>query len=268
MLEIHESLDELLDVPVSRMNGNLLPAADPDALSYTTAIGVALGADGSGLGRINLIPQSRTDKKIAAQRRIQTVIGGVVAIAAVAAGAVFLSGRISAQRVEHAQALRENDKLKKIQVAATRVKTEHDSVAKAYQIVANSLGRDKPAVDVIKAVSDTIPKTGGIYLTQLSFDRSGAVAIHGITKSETAATDFVLALQASDVFVDVRLPYMGDAQSETTPAAAATTAATKPKSGENMSFIISCRIKGMSKLELDRLTSTRSVKPAAQKGTE
>src|SRR5205823_1882216 len=145
---IHESLDDLLEVPVTRMNGNLLPAGDPDALSYTTAIGVALGADGFGLNQINLIPQSRTDKKVAAKRRVQGVALGFIAVAVAAAGIVFLVGNVAKQKDEHTKALQANAQLTTIKSIATKSKSEHDTVSKAYQIVANSLGRDKPAVDV------------------------------------------------------------------------------------------------------------------------
>src|SRR5258708_25147572 len=105
---IHESLDELLEVPVTRMNGNLLPAGDPDALSYTTAIGVALRADGFGLNQIKLIPQSRTDKKVAAKRRVQGLVAGLMLIAAVAAGLVLLAGKISEQKKERTEAVTAN----------------------------------------------------------------------------------------------------------------------------------------------------------------
>ena len=124
---------------------------------------------------------------------------------------------------------------------------EHDKITKTYGLVSASMGRDKPAVDILKAISDCVPKGNALHLTQLTFDRTGTVSLHGMSKSEVAATDFVLALQASGAFLDVRLPYLGDAQAETTPTtttAAAAAAAPKPKPGENMSFIISCRAKG------------------------
>lgn len=242
---VSESLGNLLDVPVSRMNGRLLPAGDPESLGYVTAIGTAIGADGDGLNRINLIPQSRAEKKAAARRRSQA-LGVTALVVLVILGAVyFVSKALAEQKQELAEAKKWNARLQTWQKGLTKSKSDHDKIAKTYGLVSISMGRDKPSVDILKAVSDCVPKGGAIHLTQFSFDRNGTVALHGMTKSESAATDFVLALQASGEFLDVRLPYMGDAQAEIAPTST-TPNASKPKPGENMSFIISCKAKGVA----------------------
>jgi Tfp pilus assembly protein PilN len=265
---INESLDNLLEIPVSQMNGRLVPVADPESLGYVTAIGTAIGADGEGLGRINLIPRSRFERKAAARKRTHALAAAVVVVGIGLAAVYLASQALAAQRVELAAAKKANSELQREQKLLARVKSEHDKVVKTYAIVSASMGRDKPAVEILKAVSDCVPKEGALHLTQFAFDRTGTVSVHGNAKSETAVTDFVVALQASGAFLDVRLPYMGDAQAETTSAAAApaagapATLAAKPKPGENMSFIITCKAKGVTAPA--KQTETKGTNPPAR----
>src|SRR5207237_10544348 len=109
------------------------------------------------------------------------------------------------QRTERAAAARENRKLDVMDNALKRVRTVHDQRLKTFQTVSSGLGRGVAAVDVVKAISDAVPKDGGVYLTQFAFERAGAVTLHGNARNETAATDLVVALQGSGEFNDVRL---------------------------------------------------------------
>src|SRR5205085_10841330 len=100
-------------------------------------------------------------------------------------------------------------------------KRKHEEVARTFDTDARGLARETPAVAIIKAASDSVPKEGGIYLTQLNFERNGAVTIHGNAKTQLAATEMVGALQKSGLFTSVRLGYMGETQSsEAAPAPA------------------------------------------------
>lgn len=242
------SLTGLLEVPVARMNGSLLAAADPSALPYATAIGAAVGHARSGTERINLIPASRAERKVAARRRIQLGAGIVIAAAAVVLIALGITRSLAEQAQQRAKDKTANDELAAAQTVVARTRTEHDQLATTYKTVAAGLSRDHPAVDVLKAVSDAIPATSGIHLNQLAVDRAGAVTVRGNATSETAATDLVLALQGSHAFSEVRLTYLGDAQAEAGAATAASPAgvAARAKPGENMSFIIACRLKGVA----------------------
>jgi hypothetical protein len=146
--------------------------------------------------------------------------------------------------VEQAQAFRENKRADAAQQAVNRTKLSHDSLVKTYQTLIAGLDRKTPVVEVLKSVSDAVPKDGGIHLTQLGVERSGTVTIHGSAKNETAATDLVLALQGAGPFTEVRLGYLGDAQTEVVGAGGpAAAAAPKAKPGENMTFIVTCKMR-------------------------
>ena len=244
LAEMEAALGGFLDVPVGRMNGQLIPASDADALSYATATGLALEQAGGGISRINLIPSSRIERKAAAKRKTNTLAGVVAAAVVIALGIMFLMQQLRAQSIERAQAEKENRKLALATSAVADIKTKHDKLVLDYKNVAAGLNRNIVTVDLIKAVSDAVPKTGGVYLSQLTFDRNGTLAIHGIAKSETAATDLVLALQGDGPFLNVSLNYLGDAQTEALPGAATTVAnnAGKPKPGEKMSFLVVCKV--------------------------
>ncbi len=240
---MEETLAGLLEIPVGRMNGQLLPASDPDALMYATAAGLALEEGGDGVSRISLIPSSRVERKAAARRKTNALAGVAVVVALIALGLFYLSQLLAAQAVERTLAARENRKLAAATAALNNVRTKHDKLLKSYQTVAAGLGRNIAAVDLVKAVSDAVPKGSGIYLTQLTFDRIGTLAIHGNAKTESAATDLVVGLQGAGPFTQVRLNYLGDAQAEiTTGAAAAATVDKKPKAGQNMSFLVTCKL--------------------------
>jgi len=245
--DLQASLGRLFEIPVERIYGGLVPASNGLNHQYATATGLGIANNN---GAINLIPQARIERKAAARRRIQTAVGVVLAAAALVTAGLFISQSLADQAKDHALALRWNTKLKAAVAAASQVKTKHDTVVKAYQTVIAGLGRDTSTVEILRAISSSIPKAGGIYLTQLSFDRAGTVSVRGNAKTETAATDLVLGLQSSGAFADVRLPYMGDAQAE----AISTTSgvAQKAKPGENMSFIITCRLKNIPILPTDK----------------
>jgi type IV pilus assembly protein PilM len=307
-----ESLGGMLQVPVNRMNGQLLPAGDPEAPAFATAIGLALGAGEYAISEINLLPSSRSERKLAAKRRATTVFSLAAAIAIIGVIGFFLTRSIAAQQVERKKAEAANAKLTAMQTVVDRQQKTSDLIDNTYETVAVKLDHKHPAVDIVKVVSDAVPR-GNIYLSQFSFERYGAVVLHGTAKNETAATDLVIALQASGAFVDVQLNYLGDAQGDgtaaggggavrppvrrappgprrataatppgpgvtvtpggatpalpgtATPAATTTPVSTtptapandntaapkpsaaKPKPGENMSFIITCRLKSEPK---------------------
>ena len=208
-----ESLRALIDVPLDRLNGRLLPTNDPDAIAYATAAGVALTDDVSAVCRINLVPASRTERKESARRRLQAVVAvSVLALVLFFAYEAF-SASMENRAKERSEAHRMNDRLDKAKKVHERVKKEHEEVVKTFETVSGGLARDLPAVGAIKAVSDSAPKGAGVYLTQLNFERNGNLSIHGNAKTESAVTEMVTTLQASGMFTSVRLGYMGETQS-------------------------------------------------------
>jgi Tfp pilus assembly PilM family ATPase/Tfp pilus assembly protein PilN len=268
---LESSLGALLDVPIGRLNGKLLPSSDPDALAYATAAGLALESAGTGVSRINLIPASRTEKKVAAQKRVHGLMGLAAAVAALAVGGYFLQQSLEAGAKQHAEAVKQNDRLNLAKTVLQRTKGEHDTVAKTYNIVSFGMGRQKPMVDVVKAVSDAVPKNSGIHLTQLAFERGTNLALHGSARDESAATDLVLALQTSGAFRDVRLNYLGDSQAETIGMQTANSAAAKNKAPSSMSFLVTCRVIGAEprpKVDTSRKPAPANQTTQPEKGAE
>ncbi len=256
---VEEALCALLEIPVSRMQNSLYPA-DETSCQYATAFGLALGAIRGG-SPISLVPETRAQRKVAARRRLQTIVAlGAVAVG-LTIGGFRLSDSMQHDAKTHAEAVRWNKSMKMAQKSADAARTRHDALLQAYQTVSLGLARQKPAVDVMKTVSDAIPKTGAVHLTQLQFDRAGLVALRGDAKTETAATDLVLALQSSGAFTDVRMPYLGDAQADTV-SASGTGPAAKPQPGANMSFIITCRLKPLPGAQAQALANAK--KPVAR----
>jgi len=241
---VEEALGSFLDVPVARINGALMPPADPEAVAYATALGLALGARRPEMGGIDLIPPSRKERKAAQRRRIHSLIAATGLIVIALVGALWMAREMTAQRKEHIQAVAMNRALTKTQNTLKKVKEEHDQLVQIYEVLSRGLERNLPAVEVLKAISDAVPRTG-IYLSQLSIERGGSISLRGNANNETAATDLVLALQKAGVFAEVRLGYLGDAQTETnTPRSTPPAGAVLMSSPTSQtSFLITCRLK-------------------------
>ena len=144
--------------------------------------------------------------------------------------------------------------------ALTRSKTTHDRLTKTYALVSTGLGRQKPGVDVMKAVSDSIPKASGVHLTNINFERGAILSLHGSAASEAAATELLVTMQANPSFKEVKLNYLGDAQAEGGGGAPGASDK-KSKAAPSTSFLISCRVVGADqKLKVD--TIKKAVAPA------
>lgn len=239
--DIEMTLSGLLDVPIARMNGQMLPVTDSDALSYATAVGLALEKGGRGISQINLVPTSRFEQKAAAKRRVQSLAAVAVLVVVLVVGGFFITQSLAAQKMERANAQRENKKLDVANIALKGTKAQHEKVAKNYKTLTAGLGRKYASVDIIKAVSDSVPPNSGIYLSQLIFDRAGVLTIHGNARTESAATDLVNALQGMGTFTQVRLNYLGDAQADNSLVPASATEAVRQKLSSS-SFVVICKL--------------------------
>jgi len=255
--DAERALPGLVDVPVSRVDGFLDPG-DAEALAYAVAAGLAADAARGESAGINLVPASRLERKAAVRRRTHGALAAAAVLAVLAFAGVSFSNTLAAQQREAAAARRENRRLEGARKALAKVKAEHDRAAKTFATVAGGLGRDLYIVDLIKAVSDGIPKNSSLHLTQLTIERGGQVAIHGTARTEAAATDLVLALQGSGAFRDVRLGYMGDAQTATLPTAGGAPA---KKAEPVFTFIINCKPRGGSGPEAEERPSARRRAP-------
>lgn len=230
LTEVQEALVGLLDIPVGPLTSPMLPAADPTASTYAVAAGLALQAGGGGISTIDLVPSSRLERKVQARQRTHTAVAVIAVAAALTLAVMFISRTISDQAREAQAAVTANRNLDQANTDLAKVKTEYDRVRKSYEVVAGGMGRTKPMVDIVKAVSDALPKGGGIYLTQLAFERGTQLSIHGNAANETAATDLVISLQGSGAFKDVVLNYLGDNSTESMGGPGARTPA-KPGGG-------------------------------------
>ena len=261
---IQDALGGVLEAPITRLNGSLMPVTDPDALSYATASGLALQSEG-GLSRISLIPSSRAERKVAARKRVQSVLAVALVLVVIAAAGMYVKDWMHKGAVERAAAIRENAKLDYAKQKLADSTSEHDKISKEYAVVSIGLMRPSDTVDLLKAVSDSLPKNGGVYLSQLTYDRMNALSIKGNANNDDAATDFALNLQKQAAFSQVRLNYLGDAQ---TMLASAVSVAGKPAAGaaapaakqSASTFIITCTARGVDKLKPAKSTgAARSV---------
>jgi Tfp pilus assembly PilM family ATPase/Tfp pilus assembly protein PilN len=232
-MAVEQTLSSVLEMPISTLATRLMPAGDTDAIAYATAIGVALQTRPGNLASINLVPDERAIKKAMAaqrQRKQLAAIGGILAAGVVA---FVVQRAVSASRNEQIDRLAANEKLRKLTTTVDAKRKVFQTQKSLFEELNTGLDREHPAIDVLVALNRALPQTTDIWLTQFAFDRSGLITLHGETKSATAATDMVLALQASGAFTDVKVAYLGDAQENNVasspapaPAPAAATVAT------------------------------------------
>lgn len=211
-------LTEVLEKPVQRLHSRLLPAADVDSRNYAIAAGMALEAFRDRLADINLVPNERAERKVLAQKRRNQVLLGLAGAAAAAFGGFYLFNAIQDQDKRQRQQVVANREMEDAEKAAKPIQAQHDRVASLGRILEQSLDRAHPAVDVLVVLNHTLPKSAEIWLTQMSFDRSGLMTLRGEAKTSRAVTDMLLNLQSSGAFTDVRLSYLADAQDTTAPA--------------------------------------------------
>lgn len=226
-----EHLRNALQMPISVI-------AEPAAV----AVGLALHQAADSVGSVNLLPLQRIERRAEARKRTVTRLTLVLGIALAAAALWFVQQGLAAQSKERRLAAFENRRLKTLQGALKRIQEERDRLAEMHRTVSLGLGRDRPVVDVLKTVSDAMPKDGGIYLTQLTFDRNGPVVIHGAAGGHQAVTNFLMQLQASGTFVEARLGYLGDIKAAGGPSATAGPTVAAAASDESTSFMLYCRL--------------------------
>lgn len=229
-----QGLSELLEAPVERLQSRLLPPGDPDTHTYATALGVALQTHPSGLATINLVPDERAIRR--AHRARQRRQAGVALAATTVVGLLALLFWFTATS---RAALQKKTLIANAELSETTERLEarrktHDKVEALVKEVALSLDHDHPAVDVLVAINEALPRSSSLWLTQLTFDRgieatgqgrkkptvnelkqTMSLTMRGETRSASAATDLVLALQKSGAFSRVRLNYVGDSQDPT-----------------------------------------------------
>jgi type IV pilus assembly protein PilM len=228
--DLSNRLEALLQVPVQ-----VLP--EP----YAVAVGAALQQGAEAMCTVNLLPIQRIEKRAEARRktlmRLTLIAVGVLALV----GIWSIQQAVAAQRKERQMAAFENRRLRALQDVLKRTQEDRDRLAQVYRTVSNGLGRDRPVVDVLKAVSDALPRGSGVFLTQLTFDRAGPVVVHGSADGHEAVTTFLTSLQASGVFEEARLGYLGDTKAAGGPGSGPALTPTAA-SDNRTSFMVYCRL--------------------------
>ena len=237
---LSRALTEMLEMTVTPLVPRGLPPGDPEGRAWATAIGMALQSRQGSIAAINLVPNERVERKARQARNRQQQLAGLAGVA-VAAALIYFGATAYAKTQDTAKkALHENLDLQANTDRLAKLQKEHDKVKTVADDVQQGLDRNHPIVDVLYALNRALPTSADIWLTQFQFDRNGVLTLHGETKKALAATQFVVALQKSGAFTDVRLGYLGDSmdnsqQSSPAPApapspaptsGAATTAAT------------------------------------------
>lgn len=211
-----ESLDralvDMLGMEVELLVPTGLPPGDADGRAWATAIGMALQSRIGSIAPINLVPNERAARKIQQARGRQQRLMGLVGAAGAALVLYFGAQAYSAAQKTAVLALQENKDLDANKKKLAVTKQEHDKVKAVVDDVNAGLDRKHPGVDVLYALNSSMPATTDIWLTQMQFERGGVLTIHGETKRAVLATQFVVALQKSGAFRDVRLGYLGDSQ--------------------------------------------------------
>ncbi len=211
-----ESLDralvDMLGMEVELLVPTGLSPGDADGRAWATAIGMALQSRLGSIAPINLVPNERAERKIQQARGRRQRLMGLVGAAGAAAVLYFGAQAYSAAQKTAVLALQENKDLDANKKKLAVTQKEHDKVKAVVDDVNAGLDRRHPGVDVLYALNSSMPTTPDIWLTQMQFERGGVITIHGETKREVLATQFVISLQKSGAFRDVRLGYLGDSQ--------------------------------------------------------
>ncbi len=225
-----ESLDralvDMLGMEVELLVPTGLSPGDAEGRAWATAIGMALQSRIGSIAPINLVPNERAERKMQQARGRRQRLMGLVGAAGAAAVLYFGAQAYSAAQKTAVLALQENKDLDANKKKLAVTQKDHDKVKAVVDDVNAGLDRKHPGVDVLYALNSSMPVTTDIWLTQMQFERGGVITIHGETKQAILATQFVVALQKSGAFRDVRLGYLGDSQDTLASSAPAPVPAT------------------------------------------
>lgn len=224
------------------------------------ALGMALHEAADPLAQVNLLPPERVAKKLEARRKKVSRVAAALVVLVLALGGWFAMRAVEAQRQEARKAAYQNARLRRIEPIVKKAQEEAEQLRRVYLTVNYGLGRDRPVVDVVKAISDALPRKEGIYLTQLAFDRNGPVVLHGNAGSQEAVTEFLTALQGTGIFAEARLGYLGDAGA--TPGALASAPLAEGGKQPAMSFMLYCRLPQPPSLD-EKKPAARAARPGA-----
>lgn len=211
MESIEATLTEMLEIPVSRLQNRTLSSADPTVRTYATAVGTGLQALDGQMAGVNLVPRDRAERRAKQQSTIRNYLIAAATGAALIAGGVYLQGFLADREKRDRQTIVANSELKTAKEREKRTKADYDRISGLESVLAASMDRIHPSVDVLVALHRAMPSSSQIWLTQLSFDRATLLTIRGEAKDAESVTELLMNLQKAGCFTDVKLGYLGDA---------------------------------------------------------
>lgn len=207
---IPERISSLLGMDIRLFNSEIITLSDPELQSYATAAGMAIQGLRLSPSHINLIPEERYAlRKRSARNRNYILAGALAAVMVLAAGEevqqVYDNAAAYHQKQEAANATWNGFE--------PRLKKREDEAAKVVELadaVKNGLDRAHPMVGILLALSNSMPASPNIWLTDLSLQRGQNFTIRGRAMSALLATQLVEKLRQSPDFKAVRLTFLGD----------------------------------------------------------
>ena len=213
---VEGAITDTLEMPISRLQTRTIPAADPELRGYSTAAGLALQATPGNIAGINLVPNDRVVKKAAQQKQSRQALFLICALGLVGLGGWLYFQYASSQDQLQKQTVSANKELVAALKQEAEVKKAYDKSDALEAAVTTGLDREHPSVDILVALNQAMPKSSEIWLTQLGFERGGILSIRGETKESATVTSFLVNLQKSGAFREVRLFSLGDVEDKAT----------------------------------------------------
>lgn len=219
---IRERLAEATGVPVELLASRWLPEGDLDALGYAAAVGAARQSRPGALAQINLVPKERSEQKTRLARTRRRQIATVVGILVVLVGGTALRNAMAQRADLERRTVDANKRYNTVAAVLADRQSSYDKTDAQSEDLNAGLDRSHPAVDVLVGVNRALPPATTLWLNQFNLDRKGTLILRGETKSLAGPTDFDERLQQCGLFLDTRLDYVRDAetngQTDTVPA--------------------------------------------------
>ncbi len=207
---IPERISSLLGMDVRLFNSDTITLSDPELQSYATAAGMAIQGLKVSQTQINLIPEERYALRKQSAKTRNIIIGSTLGLVALLAFGDYLQHVYDNDAAYRQRQQAANATWKGFE---PRLKKREDEAAKVEELadaVKDGLDRAHPMVGILLALSNSMPSSPDIWLTDLSLQRGQNFTIRGRAMSALLATQLVEKLRQSPDFKAVRLTFLGD----------------------------------------------------------
>ncbi len=186
--------DPLSGAEVAR---KVLKNSEAPGQQYAVAIGGAVGRRPHTI-HINLLPGSYTEARSAKRQQVSYVVTGVLALAALVAGYMFLSDAFSRKRALLDQIEIQN---RADQGRVKDLRTKKDRL----RIIRDNVQDDRGAIDVLRILSEKDYFPDQVALTSFDYKRGDFVKLQGDATDLQTANQLVNDLRNTGFFEDARL---------------------------------------------------------------